>query len=172
MIKINSQHYIKKIIILLCICLTIKNYAREQAVAEHLWEGNLALPASQQPGSLIAIGQNIVDKNDLLIFVDYDHLKGKCKKNDIIAPSLLYGINNNSSLFIRLPIATKLKDNNQRSSGIGDLTAQYEYAYFVKNRLSYALQGTVLANIGFPTGSLNKDPHTGFGSPSFFWEQQ
>lgn len=169
MVKIKSQHNRhNKIVILLCLCFTIKNYAEEQAVAEHLWEGNLALPTSQQPGPLISNGQNIVDKNDLLIFFDYDRIKGNHKKYETVTPLFLYGINNFSSLFVTIPIATNFKNNNQCSSGIEDITVQYEYAYFVKNRLSYGLQGTVLANIGLPTGSFKKTPPTGFGSPSFF----
>ncbi len=168
MVKLKSRHYIKKILILLWLCFTIKNYAKEQTVPDHIWEGNLALPSSQQPGALVALGQNIVAKDDLLLFVDYDSIKGKRKKNNTITTSLIYGINDISSLVIEIPIATKFKNNNQHSSGIGDITVQYERAYFTKNYFSYGFQGTVLGNIGLPTGSAKKNPSTGFGSPSFF----
>lgn len=168
-VKINSQTYLlKKIIVLLCLCLTIKNYAQEEDNVKHLWEGNLALPASQQPGSLVAFGQNIIDKNDFLIYFEYEHIKGKQQKSDSIIPHFLYGIDNNSSLFISVPIAIDLKSDNQHSSGIGDITVQYEYAFFTKNRPSYTTQATVVGNIGLPTGSFKKQPPTGFGAPSFF----
>jgi hypothetical protein len=155
-------------IILFCICFAPENNAGEKDISEHSWQGNLALPVSQQPGPLIALGQNIIGKNDFIVFLDHDHIQGKCKKYETVTPLFLYGINDHSSLFITIPIATHYKENNQRSSGIGDITLQYEYAYFTKNRFSYSLQGTVLANIGLPTGSFKKNPATGFGSTSFF----
>lgn len=167
MIKIHKLNYIQKIIVLLCLCFTIESYTKEQDDADHLWEGNLSLSTSQQPGALVALGQNIVDKNDLLIFFDYERAKGSHKKSETVSPIFIYGINEISSLFLTIPISTNQRDNNLRSSGLNDVTVQYEYAYFVKNSLAYGIQGTVLANIGIPTGSFKKNPYTGAGSPSF-----
>ncbi len=158
----------KKIIIFLCICLTIENYAQKKDQSDHLWEGNLALPTSQQPGALLAFGQNIVDKHDLLTYFQYEHNKGKHKKSDTATSYLLYGIDEKSSLFITIPAAINLQNNNSHSSGIEDITVQYEYAFFTKNRPSYTTQATVVTNIGLPTGSFKKQPSTGFGSTSFF----
>lgn len=153
---------------LLYIGFSLDSYAREPDKYEHLWEGNLALPISQQPGPIVGFGQNIVDKNDFLGLFEYGRLKGKHQKYNTIAPSFVYGINDHSSLFVRIPIAIDFKDNNRHSSGVGDVTAQYEYMYYSKDRPTYGIMGTVVGNIGFPTGSLKKDPYTGFGSTSFF----
>lgn len=163
----------KKNIFILSICFILFNFtpkidAREEDKIEYIKEGNIALPTSQQPGPLFSFGQNIVDKNDFQIFSFIEHLKGKNKQFDEVTPISLYGITDNVSLYIGLPIAIKLKQNNFSSSGIEDLIVELEYAFYNKETIRYQNQATLVANIGFPTGSDIKNPHTGYGSPSFF----
>src|SRR5277367_1032047 len=78
--------------------------------------GNLALPGSQQPGPLLGFGQNIIEKYDFQGFVFPDLLMGHHKNFTEIAPSLLYGIRDDLSIFIELPFAAHFKLDGQSSS--------------------------------------------------------
>ena len=71
--------------------------------------GNLALRGSQQPGPLLAFGQNIIDKHDLQAFVYPDWLLGKQKNLAEVAPSVLYAIRDDLSIFIELPVAAHFR---------------------------------------------------------------
>ena len=62
-------------------------FSRDQEKVDHIIEGNLALPTSQQPSPLFCFGQNIVDKGDVQIFGDVDYLKGKNLKFSEFIPS-------------------------------------------------------------------------------------
>lgn len=130
--------------------------------------GNLALPVSQQPGPLIGFGQNIVDRGDLQFFSYINYLKGNNKKFIEIAPTMIYGIKDNLSLFVELPIAASFKLNNQASKGLEDVLIQLEYVVFDKNTETSTNQLTVVANITVPTGAVCKNPSTGLGVPSYF----
>ena len=136
--------------------------------AEHLWQGNIALPTSQQTAPLFSFGQNLVDKGDILAFAEIDYLKGKNQTFAEVIPSFLYGINDNLALFIAAPIATKFNVNKHCSSGLEDMYVLLEYAFHNKETLRYNNQATVLASVSLPTGSTKKNPSTGLGSPSFF----
>lgn len=169
---INSSNHTKKIFFFLSACLVITSYAREEDVFEHVWEGNIALPTSQQPATFFGLGQTIVDKNDLLTYLFYDYIKGNKKKYTIVTPGILLGISDDIALFIQAPIAIDLKDGDVRVddirlSGAGNVNVQCEYAYFNKDKLTYAVQGTVLGNVRLPTGSFKNSPSTNFGSINF-----
>lgn len=159
---------IKKIIVLL-ILTTISCHARDESNNRgHIWEGNIALPTSQQPGPLFSFGQAIVDEGDLIAFGRYDRLKGKGKQANEIFIGPVYGINSSSSVLIAIPFATHLKADNVQESGIENIVVQYEYAFFTKYRYLYGMQATVVGNIQLPTSSLKKYPFTNFGLPGFF----
>ena len=130
--------------------------------------GNFALPVSQQTVPLIAFGQNIVDKGDVLAFAFGDQLKGTQQSFAELTPSILYGISNEFSIFVQLPIALKFKTEQSKSRGVQDLTIQLEGVVYAPETESTADVMTLVANMGFPTGSATKEPLTGFGSPSFF----
>lgn len=130
--------------------------------------GNFALPPSQQPGPLIAFGQNILDKGNIQVFSFIDYLKGVCKNFTTITPTAVYAVADNGSIFLALPIAAEFNAGYQTSHGIGDLMIQGEYAFFNSNTLTTASMITAVANITFPTGSVNVEPATGFGAASVF----
>lgn len=129
--------------------------------------GNFSLPLSQQPGSLIGIGQNILNKNQAQLYLFADYFKGVRQHMLDIMPSFLYGITDNFSIFITLPIAASYKYEDNHSSGLGDASFQFEYAYYTKDTKKYSEEATIIANFILPTGSSKKQPPTGFGSPSF-----
>jgi len=130
--------------------------------------GNFALPVSQQPGPLIGFGSNIIDQHETQVFFFADDYLGVNKHTMDLAPSILYGIRNDLSLFIEVPYAASFKSNQQTSRGLEDTLAQLEYAWYSPSTSRYIDQATVVINLTAPTGSAQKNPPTGFGSPSFF----
>lgn len=135
---------------------------------EPIAEGNFALPTSQQPGPLVSFGENIVDKGQVQLFVFGDAFIGKKSYLTDVIPSILYGIRDDLSFFFNVPFAPRDKDRNQHASGLEDIFAQFEYAFFTKKRTHSIDQATIVANVTFPTGSSTKNPPTGFGATSFF----
>lgn len=130
--------------------------------------GNFALPSSQQPYGLFALGGNVIDNGEVQLFFFADNFKGKNKVIVDLIPSVLFGITDDCSIFFNFPITPELRDGNQKSSGLEDFFVQVEYAFYNKKTYSYIDQATIVGNITVPTGSINKNPQTGFGSPSFF----
>lgn len=130
--------------------------------------GNFVLPYSQQPGPFISFGENIIGKNQAQVYVFGDNFVGEQQHFADLLPFLLYGITDDLSLTINTPYALSYKVDDFRSSGFEDQFAQLEYAYYSKSTKTYWDQATILANISIPTGSIRKEPTTGFGSPGFF----
>ncbi len=131
-------------------------------------EGNFALPISQQPTPLVSFGQKNVDAGQMQAYLFADYFQGRKKTTQEIAPSIIYGITSNLSVFINAPFATRLKDSPAHSKGIEDVLVEFEYAYFNKTTKTAVDQATIVAHMTFPTGSKNKNPPTGFGAPSYF----
>ncbi|MBS3904365.1 MAG: hypothetical protein KGZ39_03460 [Simkania sp.] len=130
--------------------------------------GNFSLSASQQPGPLVSFGENIIDKGQTQLFVFADAFMGKNNYFTDVIPSILYGIRNDLSLFLNVPFSPGNKDGSTHSSGLEDVFAQLEYAFYNKDHSHAVDQATLVANVTFPTGSSTKTPPTGFGSSSFF----
>lgn len=131
--------------------------------------GNFILPTSQQPGPLLAFGENILEKGQFQLYLFADNFVGVNKHYQDLIPSFTYGITNRWSLFANQPIALSYKENGEESSGLEDTFLQFEYTYFNKDTYSYGEQGTVVGNITLPTGSSEVSPRTGYGAPAFFF---
>ncbi len=125
--------------------------------------GNLALPNSQQPGPMVGIGENIIDQGQSQIFLFFDDFLGRKKFFTDVIPGYLYGITDDFSVFFNFPVAPKFGDGPFYSSGLEDLFAQFEYAYYTREELTFLDQGTVLLAFFIPSGSITKIPNTGFG---------
>lgn len=130
--------------------------------------GNFALPTSQQPGPFVSFGQNILDQGQVQLFLLTNAFIGKNSYLTNILPSVLYGITDDLYFFFTVPFSPGNKDKDQHSSGLEDLVAQLEYAFYTKKSSDSVDQATLVANVTFPTGSSTKNPATGFGSSSFF----
>ncbi len=141
---------------------------RSQEIPKPLPLGNFSLPPSQQPGPLVSFGENILDKGLAQLYLFADAFIGNNNYSADIIPSILYGITDQLSFFFNVPFAPRDKDGKHHSSGIEDIFAQFEYAFYTKSNSYSSDQATVVANIFFPTGSSTKNPPTGFGSTSFF----
>lgn len=130
--------------------------------------GNFALPTSQQPAALFGFGGNILDKDEVQLYLFADYFSGKKRVNSDIIPSVLFGVTNEFSIYFNFPVNPYLRDGKNRSSGIEDFFIQFEYAFYNKSTAFYVDEATIVANITAPTGSTKKNPPTGFGAPSVF----
>jgi len=130
--------------------------------------GNFILPASQQPGALIGFGQNVIDKNELQLFLMADDFLGIQKHAIDVIPGILYGITDNFSVFFNLPYAANYQEGRKHSAGLEDAFVQLEYAFYNKQGKNFSDQATIVTGLTFPTGAALKDPSTGVGSPSVF----
>lgn len=131
--------------------------------------GNFSLPISQQPAGLFAFGGNIIAQNEMQIYLFADAFVGEKKRfvSDVI-PSILYGINDELSIFFNAPFTPLMRDDHHRSSGLEDFFVQLEWAFYDTKTPLYEDQATIVGNITFPTGSAHRNPNTGFGAPSLF----
>jgi len=130
--------------------------------------GNFSLPTSQQPAALFGFGGNIIDADEIQFYFFADTLLGKRRIISDAIPGILFGINDDSSIFFNVPIAPEFRDGRAKSNGFEDCFIQYEYAFYQRKKPLYIDQATLVTNITIPTGSTKKDPPTGFGAPSFF----
>lgn len=144
-------------------------YAREQDEVEHVLEGNLALPTSQQPGPLFCFGQNIVDKGDIQVFAWVSCIKGRTGNFREVLPNVLYGITDDLSLFTGMPIDSASRLNNFHPHALEDLFVQFEYAFYNKDTPTAANQATFVTNITIPTRASRSNFSNSLSSrPSFF----
>lgn len=141
---------------------------KEQEKVEPPPFGNFSLPASQQPYGLFAFGGNIIDKGEVQFFFFADCFKGKNKLIFDLIPSVVFGVSDIFSISFNFPFTPKLIDGCHQSSGLEDFFIQFEYSFYNKKTFCYVDQATFVGNITVPTGSVKKNPPTGFGSPSFF----
>lgn len=130
--------------------------------------GNFSLPSSQQPFALFGFGGNVIDQGEVQIFLFADDLRGKKRVIIDAIPSILFGITDELSIFYNVPFTPELRDGRDYSKGLEDFFVQFEYAYYNKKTRTYIDQATLVANMTTPTGSIHKNPNTGFGAPSFF----
>ncbi|MBA3815375.1 MAG: hypothetical protein H0X29_02430 [Parachlamydiaceae bacterium] len=130
--------------------------------------GNFSLPTSQQPAALFGFGGNIIDKGEVQLYLFADDFEGPKKMTIDIIPNVLFGVTDNFSISFDVPFTPSLKDGHAKSSGLEDFFIQIEYAFYNKQTSYYIDQATIVANITVPTGSIKKNPPTGFDAPSLF----
>lgn len=129
--------------------------------------GNFIMPFSQQPGPLLGIGENILEKNQYQYLLYADDYAGVNQHFVDVYPAFLYGITDALSILVSTPIAASYQTNQYKSRGFEDAFLQLEYNFYNKSTSTYYDVATVLANVTAPTGSIDKNPSTGVGSPSF-----
>lgn len=130
--------------------------------------GNFALPTSQQPAALFGFGGNIIDKGEIQIFGFADDFQGDRRIITDVIPNILFGITDELSIQFNFPFSPVMRDGKKYSHGLEDFFIQLEYAFYNRSTATYIDQATIVANITFPTGSVKKNPPTGFGSPTIF----
>jgi len=157
---------VKKLLIIWIIIFPFYVITKEAEEIAQIREGNFALPGSQQPGTLFGFGQNIVGKHDVFVFVYENSFFGPHKSTTEVIPSLLYGIRDDLSLFLSIPVAPRFRFGPVSFSGIEDMIIQLEYAPLIRETPTKTNQISLAASLYLPTGDERK--FTGFGSPSFF----
>jgi hypothetical protein len=130
--------------------------------------GNFALPISQQVGPLVGFGQNILGKGQVITYLFADAFIGNDSYEVDVIPSVVYGIRDDLSLFLQVPVSPGIKEGKDHSAGFEDMSLQLEYVFVNTANSSSTIQATLVGNVAFPTGSSSKNPPTGFGSTSFF----
>ena len=113
--------------------------------------GNFSLSSSQQPGPFFSFGQNIIDKDQLLISYSPDYLYSKTQSIIEGTPSFLYGITDSASVLLTVPVALKYINGTKVLSGMGDLVFDLEYAFYSKED-----QATIIFSPTVPTSNLDE----------------
>jgi hypothetical protein len=126
--------------------------------------GNFALPTSQQPGPLMSLGQTVIDKNVTQLTLYTTFTRGVGSHFADFIPSVLYGITDNFSVMVGVPIAMSYKYDTEHSAGLEDTFLQLEYAFYTQSNELFTDQATFVTNISVPTGSTTKHPATGYGA--------
>lgn len=131
-------------------------------------EGNLSVPGATQPTPLVSFGQLIYEKGMVFgnLSVTYKALPNGYTSS--ISPLITYGVLDNFSVSLFTPVSPQAKSLSHHSSGIQDLIFQLEYAYYQPSFTDANLQGTIVVNTTFPTGSSSKNPPTGTGCFTYF----
>jgi hypothetical protein len=131
--------------------------------------GNLAFPQSQQPTPLISFGQNLLDESQVQWQGLLSYAKGRHEYFIEGSNSLIYAFKDDISLFLSMPNAIRLRQDDKRSVGPEDLVIQFEYAPYTKEFYTYYDQLSFVAFLTIPTGSIRKDPPTGAGANTYFF---
>lgn len=133
---------------------------------EQVKRGNFLLPTSQQPGALFSLGQNIVDKGDILGVAYANFLHGPKLSAAVMNYGALYGITDRCSLLAAVPYSF-FKLDGQKNSGLSDIFGIIEYALYQNMQRESTKQATIIGEVSFPTGSVRKRPLISYGGPSY-----
>ena len=143
-------------------------WGNNQNQVEPLPIGNFSVPYISQIAPLVSFGQLLIGEKGFLPQLTGAYIQENNGCEDIIAPNVIYGIRKDLSVFFYVPFTPRSRSGASHSSGFEDIFLQLEYGYFLKNRLDYTLEATIVGNVQFPTGSSSKRPQTGAGSFSYF----
>lgn len=116
--------------------------------------GNFSLNSSQQPGPFFSFGQNIIDKNQLIVFLNSSY--NQSPKIIEGSPSAVYGITDSASILLTQPYAFLYKNGSDNLSGFGDLVLDFEYAYYTSETSKYSDTATVVFSPTFPISNLKE----------------
>jgi hypothetical protein len=146
---------------------------RKQTVTSHPFEqppatGNFAVRVSQQPAPFIAFGQNIINKHQFQLYLFGDYFHGSNQHFTDALPYAVYGLTDASSLLVSVPIAVNYHAGGYSSQGFGNVTVQYEHAFYTTSTKKYEEQATYVVAAMLPTGSTSSQPATGSDAFSYF----
>jgi hypothetical protein len=147
----------KRTIIFLFLAVHFATQPREQEKVQPILEGHLALPTSQQTSPIFCFGQNIVDKGDKQAFAFLNSFIGKNNNFTDIIPNFFYGIRDNFSVIVGIPIVANCTSPSQAclKQGFDAIFMQFEYAFYNDDHTTYANQMTFVANAFAPLRSNN-----------------
>lgn len=148
--------------------------------------GNFSLETSQQPGPFFSFGQNIIDKNQFIVWFNPSYLSSQTQIIWEGTPSLLYGITDSASILLTIPVALSYQNGKQKISGYGDIALDLEYAFYGSENSKYSDQATLIFSPTFPVSNLEgvskmndpsqrtsgfsrKNAPSSFNAPSYFF---
>lgn len=130
-------------------------------------KGYFSLPASQQSGTFISLGQGILNKGQSQAAFFADDTIGTYQHYVDVYGSLLYGLSDSVSIQLYVPFAADYKQNGLHSSGLENINLQLAYGYYSDTTQNYSESGTLVLNTYIPTSSSHKNPSTGIDATSF-----
>lgn len=161
-----------RMIFLLCYLLLsrLNLYAKQVEIhpEKTISSGNFELPYSQQPWPFVSFGENILDQGLLQGSVSLIAYLGNNNLYTLIDQNMIYGITDDLSVLLSVPISPQNIAGSAYSYGLNDITAQLEYAFFHHEGRTYAHDATVVGNVTYPSGTTAENPPTGFGAMTFF----
>ena len=130
--------------------------------------GNLALPSTQQPSPTFSFGQNIIDKNDTIL--DQRLTQYKAPNMDFLQTSsnIFYGITDKFVFVAGVPYILRFKQGNQKSSGLGDVFLDMEYAFYQYQTKTATNQMTIVGSASLDTAAQGKRPSLRTSPTSIF----
>ena len=156
---------IYKITLPLLLCVSI--YAMNQEPI-----GNFA--NNRNPNTYFGFGQNIFAQGSIVPYLSLAQQKGSGQNYITLTPEVVYAFTNNFSLDVTLPIVPLFDQNNCKGHGVGDLTAQLEYAFYGKQEKTFYNEATIVTNVTLPfthissTKSVEELSAISNGGVSFF----
>ncbi len=130
--------------------------------------GNFSVPLITQIAPLVGFGQLLIGEKGILSQFSGFYAKGHNSYENTLIPNITYGLRDDLDVSVFVPFTPRSKSVSGHSSGIMDILLQAEYAYYTKSDIDYAMTGSIVGNVQFPTGSDSKDPRTGNGSSTYF----
>lgn len=127
----------------------VQAHGEEQALAP-LTTGLFSLSSSQQTGPLISFGQNIIDKGVAQLSLLPDMSEGSNSSSLEIAPSGVYGLQDDLALMFSVPLSLSDKEGDVRRSGIEFFSLTGEYAPYARQTGTYAEQMTLVLSGTLP----------------------
>ena len=106
------------------------------------------------PSTVFGFGQDVISKNQFVIFLNVAQQKADTENLVALYPSFLYGITDALSLYVVIPTIPKFRVDSTTSRGLGNISAQLEYAFYQgQTPTSYTL-ATILGTVSFPNTAL------------------
>lgn len=153
--------------------------------------GNFILPSSQQPATLVGFGRNLLEAGQTQLFLYPDYFGGTNNHYADIAPSIVHGLSDRTSIFMEIPFATSYQDVNPatiepaeideegevtpatiipgqqtHSAGVEDTEIKLEHTFYYHSNRCYNEDASFVTSVTLPTGSSQKEPATGYGQPT------
>ncbi len=121
------------------------------------------------PGPLFSFGQNIIKKQETYGLLSFGTYVDAQRTIAIQFVELLYGINNNFSIYIQAPIVLQDKSKSTTSQGLGNIILQAEYAFYKNIKQEFLYQLTGVTSILLPSATTKIPLIIATKSTSFFF---
>ncbi len=144
---------IKKIVSLLRACIILIFWQMPYAYCQDV--GDILEAQMGGPNPLFSIGHNVQKKHHgMLRSTSFYEERDQSQSLFVSYNGIFYGITDNFTMYARLPCVRERKTSNLKSTGIGNLQIQGEWAFYNERVDDSFNQVTVLAAIRLPTSTV------------------